>query len=238
MKIKTYIGIFFILSTFLLNYLDQLFPNFTEFVIFGKSFKIIEGFNSHDIMWTIAQKLNLVFFAIGILLIFPFEKVKETFLKKLLIIVFLTSIVFNSYLAIAAIHDYVNGFGDGRFIITFLILTIFIASLLLLLLKLNRVVNNRKKEILRLKYEVERRIDALKEKDLKMLQIQSKVDSIQDTNIFITKKIEALECLPLFIKETDNMETWSKLAHRRAMMIYGQLDKQLKDLEEAKTIAL
>lgn len=238
MKIKTYIGLIFILSTFLLNHVDILFPNFTEFTIFGNNFKIMEGLNSSDIIWTVVQKINLVLFAGGFLLLYPFSIIKKKLLTRIIILLLVTSIVFNSVLAVGAVHDYVDGFGDGMYFITSLLLIISISIASIVLIKVIKIDNNRNNELIKLRIEVQERIEALKKKDFNMSQVQSKVESIQDTNLFITKKIEALECLPLFIKETDDMGTWTKLAHRRAMMIYGELDKQLKEIEDTKTIAV
>ncbi|WP_299212653.1 hypothetical protein [uncultured Dokdonia sp.] len=221
-------------------------PEFKELTLFGNTYVIVEGLTSEDIIWTLIQKFNILLLCFAFLLLMPLTKEHFKNSKLIIKLVIGVTILLNIYQALALLYRYVNGFEDDMFITTYISLLLIIATIFFLFYKLQQYLVNKKSkrnkrlisEINELKKEIQHRVNALKDKDLKMLQIQSKVDSIQDTNIFITKKIEALECLPLFIKETDNMETWSKLAHRRAMMIYGQLDKQLKDLEEAKTIAL
>lgn len=239
---RVLIGVCFILITYPLNHIDYLIPDFKSITLFGNTFEIVEGFTSTDIVWTVIQKLNLIILCIATLILVTLNKYDNKISPILVSFSLYLVICLNLFLAIGDIHSYVMGFNKTLYIITFLFLTIIMVFLVLLskyiIKRRESNANKLRLEINELKKEVQKRIEVLKDKDLRLSQIQSKVDTIQDTNIFITQKIEALECLPLFIKETDDMETWSKLAHRRAMMIYGQLDKQLKDLEEAKTIAI
>ena len=241
-------GVCCILITFPLNHFDYLIPEFRSITVLGNTYEIVEGLTSEDVIWTLIQKLNIFLLCVAFLLLLPLAK--EQFRRSKLIIksAIGITIILNTYQSLILLYRYVNGFDDRMFSVTFVSLLFVIAMIFFLVFKLQQFLSNKKNnkieklkvEINELKQEIQERVKALNDKDLKMseikYQISSKVDSIQDTNIFITEKIEALECLPLFIKETDDMETWTKLAHRRAMMIYGQLDKQLKDLEEAKSI--
>ncbi|MFC4633489.1 hypothetical protein ACFO3O_06200 [Dokdonia ponticola] len=244
--IRFIIGVCCILITFPLNHFDYLIPEFSEITVFGNTYKIVEGLTSEDIIWTLIQKLNIFLLCVAFLLLMPLSKEHFKHSKLIIKSAIIIIITLNTYQGLVLLYRYVNGFDDGMFTITFIILLLIIAAIFFSFYKLQQYLvkkkNERNKkfilEIQKLKQEIQQRVETLKDKDSKLSQIQSKVDTIQDTNIFITEKIEALECLPLFIKETDDMETWTRLAHRRAMMIYGQLDKQLKDLEEAKTIAL
>ncbi|MFC4636593.1 hypothetical protein ACFO3O_22000 [Dokdonia ponticola] len=224
-KSRVIIGVCCILITYPLNHIDYLIPEFTTLNIFGKSFEIVEGFTSTDIIWTLVQKVNLIILCTAIVILFPLNRNDYKTFKALVPLSLFLIIGLNLFLVAGDMHSYIMGFNRILYFLTFLFLSLIIISIFLLG---KHIAKRRRTKISDLRIE----IDKLK------TDINNRLDSLQDTNLDITNKIEALESLPLFIKETDNMETWSKLAHRRAMMIYGQLDKQLKDLEEAKTIAV
>ncbi|MFC4634090.1 hypothetical protein ACFO3O_09240 [Dokdonia ponticola] len=235
MKIKTYIGLFFILSTIVLNHVDVIFPTFTEIVIFGNTFSILKGFSSTDIIWTVVQKLNLVFFAFGVLFLFPFDNIKKNFTQLFIIIALVSIIIMNAFLAVAAIHDYIDGFGDGLFRITSFVMIAIVLLIVVIILKLNNVINSHRKEVMQLKSDLDTRVNALRKKEEKLKQfksmVNSKADSIEAAQHEIIKKVEALEVLPLFISVYDNMDNWTRHSRHKAQKIYFQIDKQLKDLE-------
>lgn len=239
---RVILGICLILITYPLNHIDYLIPEFESISLLGKSFRIVDGFTSTDIIWTVIQKVNLILLCIATLLLVPLKIYNNNKFKFLIPSAIFLIISLNLFLAIGDVHSYVMGFNKTLYIITFLFLILVMVSITILshyyIRKRESKINKLKLEVEELKKEIGERVSALKDKDSRLNRIQSKVDTIQDTNIFISEKIEALEYLPLFIKETDDMETWSELAHRRAMMIYGQLDKQLKDLEDTRNIAV
>lgn len=223
------IGVCCILITFPLNHFDYLIPEFTGVTVFGNRYEIVEGLTSTDLIWTLIQKINIVLLCIAFFILLPFSKEYFKWSKLIIRTSISLIIVLNTYQFLILLYRYVNGFNDDMFFVTFLSLITVLIIIFLLIVRLHKYLLYKKhNKILEHKAE----INKLK------TEIQERLDSLYDTNLDITNKIEALESLPLFIKETDNMETWSLLAHRRAMMIYGQLNKQLKDLEKAKMIAV
>lgn len=240
-KVRVYGAICFVLLTFLLNYFDNVFPDFKEFLIFGNTYPIIDGYTSYDLIWTMIQKVNAILLCIAFLIVFPFQIIKNKIHNYIVIASLIVTIGYNLFLCIGTIHFYTHGFNKNIYYTTFTIVAISSITILFLAYKLILFFTNKQKnEVARLKSELDIRVNSLRLKEERFKKLKStidlKTDSIQESNFEIIKKVEALEALPLFISVYDNMEDWTINSKHKAQKIYAELDKQLQDLESIRMI--
>lgn len=142
--IRLYIAIVCIIITYPMNHIDLLFPEFTEFSFFGRKLSIVEGLTSSDLIWTIAQKVNIILILFATHLLLP-NFPDNPFIKWLINLVIYVIMLLNVYLAVSCLYNYTVGFDVEMFTMTFvaIVVTLFFAFFFLTKLTLNITQKNK-----------------------------------------------------------------------------------------------
>lgn len=215
MVIRFLFGIIFLLITIPMNHIDLLFPNFTEFVFLGNSYQFLGDLASRDIIWTIVQKINIIFMAFGSWFIFRSLTHDNSQYNKLnfvlkAVLIGLTAI--NIYLSIRALQWYASGFTNTAFIATY----IFVVATIIIIALIARRISN---------------IAASKKNQQRKLLKQT-IMEIQDTNFALIEDVQFLENIPKSIKVDDFMEAWHILSTDKAREAYDKIMGNIQNLDK------
>ena len=204
-------------STVVVNYLDEIIPEFRSFSFLGNEYSIIEGYRSVDMMWGFAQKLEFVVMILSVMVLFSaVEKWSSKQLparfKYLFYFSGVTIMLFNLWLAANVVVDFVIGFDRSMMLPTFLFIVIVLLMIFGVIVAIRRMAINEKKKALE--------------------QFNKKLDLVSIQAVEMSREVEMIEAIADEMNEKDNVASWRIVLKRKARTIYEAAEKVLNTIEK------
>ncbi|MDC7994477.1 hypothetical protein [Altibacter sp. HG106] len=215
--IRFYTALLLFCSTVLVNYLDELIPEFRGFTIFGKEYSIIEGYRSVDMMWGLAQKLEFVVFILaGLVLLSAIDnwsakKLPRRF-KYAFYAVGTILLLFNLWLAANVVIDFVIGFDRSMLLLTFIFICVIWVVMLGVIYVIRRIYVNKEEK--------------------KLEKFNEKLDLVSIQAVEMSREIEMIEAIADEMKDKDNVASWRVVLKTKARAIYEAAEKVLNTIEK------
>ncbi len=215
---KIYAGISLLFFSVIVNYSDELLPEFSSITFFGTTFSMIEGYSSADMLWGINQKVEIVIIAMAALLFYygAFGMAsKRPPLKQTRVLVFsvLTVSLFQTYLAINIIVDWFVGLDRDFMLATIMFILLCVVAFI-------AAIYFYRKHSLKIQKRIIKRA------------IEEKTDFITIELMSLTKELEVFEEIANEMHQEDDILPWKVGIKSKARAIYDSADVFLKKVEK------